>query len=747
MTDTFDPYHKWLGIPPKDQPPNHYRLLGLELFESIPEVIESAADRQMAHLQMQRTGAHVNESQKLLNEVAAARVRLLDADRKGAYDSQLQSALQEKKRPTPVKEPEMPSKGVDESVMEISAGESFRPAVRLEAKRQGTRSLVVTTAMFLFLLAAGFGVLFWLVGRNSSETEFAEQPESIPDSPHENPASFGNLHDEQRFPSLDQNVPGTSAGRPQQNVAVEPQGRVSKQPVTPAELSPRPPDATPRNKKRPVPGKVNSQAGNQPTKSTSDPVRPSAPPESPTLPQATEKRPIPGEEEQAAARHRIEEKFGSEIVNDRSSGKQSHLIQGLFEAVDEITDDPPLEFTMLSLIRDVASGGGDWDNAGRAISELGARFEIDELAQRATSLSRALKVAKDPVTRAGLLDFALPLVDELVGEDRVKLADDLLLSMLNVALRLPDGKETVSAISERRRLVTLLEKELQKVTRAQSVLESNPYDAGANLTVGRYRVFVKQNWGQGFEYLAKGSDENLAEVARGELAEPEEDTKRVRLGDLWWKNAEMARGQEKIVCLMRAEHWYEQALRELTDLERKKRIEKRIADVKSASASAVLSKSAGARAKLLPGLVAEYYQGVNFQKPLVMRVDSMVGLQRYRDRSQGLPQRNISVRWTGYLVVPSDGQYQFRVRTDDGHRMWIDGEIVADRWSASAGNRSFVTKQLKAGPHAFRFEFMQYSGPMRLQLSWGSEGSSDIQPVSADAFAHLDNVGKKGARK
>lgn len=23
----FDPYHKWLGIPPKDQPPNHYRLL------------------------------------------------------------------------------------------------------------------------------------------------------------------------------------------------------------------------------------------------------------------------------------------------------------------------------------------------------------------------------------------------------------------------------------------------------------------------------------------------------------------------------------------------------------------------------------------------------------------------------------------------------------------------------------------------------------------------------------------------
>ena len=36
MTDPgheFDPYHQWLGIAPSDQPPNHYRLLGLQLFE------------------------------------------------------------------------------------------------------------------------------------------------------------------------------------------------------------------------------------------------------------------------------------------------------------------------------------------------------------------------------------------------------------------------------------------------------------------------------------------------------------------------------------------------------------------------------------------------------------------------------------------------------------------------------------------------------------------------------------------
>lgn len=65
----FDPYYKWLGIPPNDRPPNHYRLLGVELFEADPDVIDSAANRQMTFLRQCATGPHVAESQKLLNEV------------------------------------------------------------------------------------------------------------------------------------------------------------------------------------------------------------------------------------------------------------------------------------------------------------------------------------------------------------------------------------------------------------------------------------------------------------------------------------------------------------------------------------------------------------------------------------------------------------------------------------------------------------------------------------------------------
>jgi hypothetical protein len=93
VSETFDPYRKWLGIPAADQPPNHYRLLGIELYENDPDVIEQAADRQMAHVQTHKTGPNSAASQKLLNELSAARLCLLKLNEKAAYDAELRAKL------------------------------------------------------------------------------------------------------------------------------------------------------------------------------------------------------------------------------------------------------------------------------------------------------------------------------------------------------------------------------------------------------------------------------------------------------------------------------------------------------------------------------------------------------------------------------------------------------------------------------------------------------------------------------
>ncbi len=110
--EPFDPYHRWLGIPPKDQPPNHYRLLGIEQFESSPDVIGAAADRQMTHLRNYQLGQQAALSQRILNEVAAAQICLLDPRRKADYDVQLRrtAAVQARTTPSPSAIPVPPSR-------------------------------------------------------------------------------------------------------------------------------------------------------------------------------------------------------------------------------------------------------------------------------------------------------------------------------------------------------------------------------------------------------------------------------------------------------------------------------------------------------------------------------------------------------------------------------------------------------------------------------------------------------------
>lgn len=106
VAQDFDPYYKWLGIPPKDQPADHYRLLGLTHFESDPQVIEAAADRQMTFVRTFQNGPHTELSQQLLNELAAAKLTLLRPDKRTAYDTALRGTIAAKQataqpQPTP----------------------------------------------------------------------------------------------------------------------------------------------------------------------------------------------------------------------------------------------------------------------------------------------------------------------------------------------------------------------------------------------------------------------------------------------------------------------------------------------------------------------------------------------------------------------------------------------------------------------------------------------------------------------
>lgn len=89
MPDEFDPYHTWLAIPADEQPPNHYRLLGVRLFEDEMDVLLNAADQRMTHLRSFQSGKRAEIADRLLNEVSLARLCLLDKRKKATYDARL----------------------------------------------------------------------------------------------------------------------------------------------------------------------------------------------------------------------------------------------------------------------------------------------------------------------------------------------------------------------------------------------------------------------------------------------------------------------------------------------------------------------------------------------------------------------------------------------------------------------------------------------------------------------------------
>ena len=90
----FDPYHRWLGIPSGEQPPNHYRLLGVPLFESDLDVIEAAVERQTVFLRTFQIGPQAELAERILNEIASAQVTLLNVDQKLAYDAALRTCFE-----------------------------------------------------------------------------------------------------------------------------------------------------------------------------------------------------------------------------------------------------------------------------------------------------------------------------------------------------------------------------------------------------------------------------------------------------------------------------------------------------------------------------------------------------------------------------------------------------------------------------------------------------------------------------
>jgi hypothetical protein len=85
----------------------------------------------------------------------------------------------------------------------------------------------------------------------------------------------------------------------------------------------------------------------------------------------------------------------------------------------------------------------------------------------------------------------------------------------------------------------------------------------------------------------------------------------------------------------------------------------------------------------------------------------------------GVPADNFSVRWTVTTNLLAYGYYMFGVNVDDGVRVWVNGQLVINKWfdHSTFGSYSAIVN-LPAGTTTIKMEYYNGTGAAMAKLSW-----------------------------
>jgi hypothetical protein len=76
-----------------------------------------------------------------------------------------------------------------------------------------------------------------------------------------------------------------------------------------------------------------------------------------------------------------------------------------------------------------------------------------------------------------------------------------------------------------------------------------------------------------------------------------------------------------------------------------------------------------------------------------------------------------SARWLRYIDV-SPATYRFTATSDDGIQVWVDGDLIIDRWTDHPPTTYTAQKTLGAGHHLVKVEYYENRGGAVAKLSW-----------------------------
>ena len=136
------------------------------------------------------------------------------------------------------------------------------------------------------------------------------------------------------------------------------------------------------------------------------------------------------------------------------------------------------------------------------------------------------------------------------------------------------------------------------------------------------------------------------------------------------------------------------------------------------------------------GLRATYYNNIDLTGTTVTRVDPTIDFTW----GSGSPSPSVgadtfSARWTGQVEPQFTGTYTFYTVSDDGVRLWVNGQQIVNNWTNHAPTENSGTIALTAGQrYDIRLEFFENAGGATARLLWSSASVPKAVVPSARLF-------------
>ncbi|MEL6132691.1 MAG: LamG-like jellyroll fold domain-containing protein, partial [Bacteroidota bacterium] len=140
------------------------------------------------------------------------------------------------------------------------------------------------------------------------------------------------------------------------------------------------------------------------------------------------------------------------------------------------------------------------------------------------------------------------------------------------------------------------------------------------------------------------------------------------------------------------------------------------------------------------GLTGTYFSNADLSGLLTSRIDPNIDFYWNTDRPiNGMGYNSYSVRWEGLIESPTSSPVTFTTNTDDGVRLWVDGNLVIDQWQDQTATIHSATVTLPIWDKvAIRMEYFENRGLSVAQLKWDAQGNG--QEAVPQMFLYPDSA-------